>query len=296
MGENHRYILLGAAGYIAPRHMRAIAETGGDLVAICDISDSVGAIDKYFPGARYYRNAINCLQLMQGNADTAVICTPNHKHAGHILQALGCGYDVICEKPLVTAPDDLDEIRKAERESGKRVYGVMQMRHHPNAPALDAIARPDSNEIEVVYHTPRGLWYWQSWKGQAWHSGGLPMNIGIHIFDLLMWKFGSVVDVGAHCGGGTQHSIEGTFALERATVKYSLSIANGIVPRRSVIMNGMEIDLSTGFENLHSEVYREIVAGRGWGIDDLEPALRLAEQIHLQDQGRQAELMEDRGI
>lgn len=277
MPHDKRYILLGAAGYIAPRHMRAIMETGGKIVAIADPSDSVGVIDRYFPEAEYFRSARDCLNLMKDHADTVVIATPNHTHAWLANTALGFGYDVICEKPLVTNLDDLEILREAERDTGHRVYCVLQLRHHPNCMVIDSIAREGLNEIEVVYHAPRGEWYWRSWKGDAAMSGGLAMNIGIHIFDLLIWKFHQVMKHGEHTG--TAKSVTGSFRLQFANVKYSLSVDPAKQARRSIILNGMEVDLSTGFDNLHTEVYRDILAGGGWGIDDVRPAIEFTSEI-----------------
>ncbi|MCK9328082.1 MAG: Gfo/Idh/MocA family oxidoreductase [Bacteroidales bacterium] len=218
---------------------------------------------------------------MLGKADTVVVATPNNTHAGLILDALRVGYDVICEKPLVSNADDLGVIKAMEGMSGNRVYGVMQMRLHPNAAAIDGSVK---SEVSVTYHTPRGAWYWNSWKGDPKRSGGLAMNIGVHFFDLLLWKFGGLVDFGEH-RQVSRDTIEGEFWLERARVKYSLSVDSSLPAKREVTVNGTAIDLTTGFDNLHTEVYREILSGRGLGIDDMAPAIILAEQIQREVQG-----------
>jgi len=260
--------------------MRAIQETGGELVAIADPSDSVGIVDKYAPDAAYFRDSRKCMEQMRGKADTVVVATPNYTHCGLILDALRIGYNVICEKPLVSNVDDLGVIKAMEGMSDNRVYGVMQMRLHPGASMIDGAKK---SEVSVTYHTPRGRWYWNSWKGLATASGGLPLNIGVHFFDLLLWKFGGVVDFGKH--SGSRDTIEGELELARAHVKYSLSVDSSLPAKREVTVNGTAIDLTSGFDNLHTEVYREILAGRGWGIDDMAPAIILAEQIQQEIQG-----------
>lgn len=275
-----RYILFGAAGYIAPRHMQAIKDTSGELVAVADPHDSVGIIDRYAPAARYYADERRCMAEFEGRADTVVIATPNDTHFRLVYEALGHGYDVICEKPLVTTAADIDFLKRREEVAGKRVYAVLQLRHHPGVLALmESGISPSGNTALITYITPRGPWYWDSWKGAAWRSGGLAMNIGIHFFDLCLWLFGPVVEYGWNvtvCGVRST----GFLMFERASVQYELSIE----PRRTIhkefAINGHSIDLAAGFETLHTEVYRAILAGGGWGLDDAAPAIALTEQIH----------------
>lgn len=277
-----RYILLGAAGFIAPRHMKAIQETGGELVAVADPHDSVGIIDRYAPNVRYYRDEQRCMAEFEGKADTVVIATPNSTHFRLIYEALGHGYDVICEKPLVTQSQDIDFLKQREETTGKRVYAVLQLRHHRGIltlfERLSACSHGDI--VDITYHTPRGSWYEQSWKGEAWRSGGLAMNIGIHFFDLCLWLFGGEGGMEMRCDIPTHGRVCGQFELERASVRYDLSIESDRPLKKLFSFNGRYIDLATGFEDLHTEVYRAILDGRGYGLDDAAPAIALTERIH----------------
>jgi UDP-N-acetyl-2-amino-2-deoxyglucuronate dehydrogenase len=276
-----KYIILGGAGFIAPRHMKAIQETGGEIIAVADPHDSIGIIDRYSKSAVYYNDELTCLYENYNRADYCVIATPNHTHFNLIRAALACKFDVICEKPIVTASVDIPALKYAEEATGNHIYGVMQLRYHPSVELINKYKNSNGkNQIVVVYNTPRGNWYQKSWKGSAIHSGGLAMNIGIHFFDLLLWKFGAVEDIGYHFTNEERTASDGFFVLDNAEVSYNLSIAPDVVPEKRFLINGQSVDLLSGFETLHTRVYQEILAGRGLGIDRVSPAIELTEEIN----------------
>lgn len=295
------FAITGVAGYVASRHLQAVKDVGGRLVAALDPHDSVGVLDQYFPDAAFFtefeRFDRHIEKLRRGPAAQRLhylsICAPNHLHDAHIRFALRVGADAICEKPLVLNPWNLDALEDLERESGRRVYTVLQLRIHPTIVALrqQLAASPSAkHNVELTYCTPRGLWYRHSWKGNAEKSGGIVTNIGIHFFDLLLWLFGGVqksalaVSEFARAGG--------TLELERANVRWFLSIDAADLPPsargtyRSMIVDGNEIKFSEGFTDLHTRVYAETLAGRGFGIADARPAIELAYRLRTDEPKR----------
>ena len=291
-----RFALIGAAGYVAPRHMKAIRETGHRLVTAFDPSDSVGVIDSYFPAADFFTEFerfdrhVDKLRRRGEQVDYVSICSPNYLHDAHIRFALRSHAHAICEKPTVLNPWNLDALEEIEAETGCRVSTILQLRLHP---ALIALRQQILNggaathDVEVTYITSRGHWYHSSWKGDLAKSGGIATNIGLHFFDMLMWIFGtaeqSIVHVSrADCAAGV-------LQLERARVRWFLSINAEHLPApqreagqrtyRSITVDGRDVEFSEGFTDLHTESYREILAGRGFSLAAARPAVQIASAI-----------------
>jgi len=295
-----RFGLTGAAGYVAPRHMKAIRDTGNVLVAALDPFESVGVIDHYFPDAEFFVSSelfeayLEQLRDQGNGIDYLSICSPNYLHGPQIRLALRQGADAICEKPLVIDPEELLQLQDLEARTGRRVWTILQLRVHPELLKLKARVAQDSSVKDVVltYITGRGRWYLKSWKGDPAKSGGLATNIGIHFFDLLSWLFGSVSRLEVHVR--TDRVVSGYMELERARVRWFLSIDASYVPAplrskgqrtyRSITVDGEEIEFSGGFTDLHTEVYRKTLAGEGFGIAEAHEAIATTAQI------RQAEL------
>lgn len=293
------FALIGAAGYIAPRHLQAIRDTGNHLVAACDKSDSVGILDRYFYDVdfftefeRFDRHAEKLRRLGEAERIHYVsICTPNYLHDAHIRFALRLNADAICEKPLVLNPWNLDVLSELERESGRRVYTILQLRVHPALQALcEKIAAEPADrvhDVDLTYITSRGKWYLFSWKGEVHKSGGVGTNIGIHFFDLLTWIFGPLQSVEVH--SSTDRQAAGYLELQRARVRWFLSldrkdlpvqaVASGKSTYRSITVDGEEVEFSEGFTDLHTRVYEEILAGRGHGIAEARESVEIAYQI-----------------
>lgn len=281
-----RFALIGAAGYIAPRHMTAIKDTGNELVSAYDINDSVGIIDSISPQSefftefeRFYDHAW-CLRRQPGAAlDYVSICSPNYLHQPHISAGLRLGCDVICEKPLVPTPELLDELALVEQETGRRVFNILQLRHHQAILDLKHKVARERNghkhEVELTYITSRGKWYMESWKGDTRKSFGVATNIGVHFYDMLHFIFGGVQHNVVH--HSTDNKAAGYLEYENARVRWFLSIDAGDLPAavkgrkptyRSITVDGAEIEFSEGFTDLHTISYREVLAGRGYGLDD----------------------------
>jgi len=293
------FALTGVAGFVAPRHLKAIKDTGHRLLAAVDPHDAVGVLDKYAFDARFFteieRFDRHLEKLRRGPAadrvDYVSVCSPNYLHDAHIRLALRVGAHVICEKPLVINPWNLDALQELERETGRRVNTVLQLRLHPQLIALReqlVSARPaDVHDVCLTYITARGRWYDVSWKGSDERSGGLVTNIGIHFFDLLMWLFGDVVACEVHVR--EPHRMSGYLHLQRARVRWFLSSDVGDLPFtpepgvkttfRSITVDGSEIEFSEGFTDLHTRVYEETLAGRGCGIDESRPSIELSHRI-----------------
>lgn len=292
------FALIGVAGYIAPRHLKAIQDTGSRLVAALDPHDSVGIIDSYFPGAQFFTEFERfdrfIEKLRHTDSDKTIdyvsICSPNHLHDAHIKFALRVGAHAICEKPLVLNPWNIDVLQDLEKASGKHVYTTLQLRVHPALIELkkkiDADKRTGKFNVVLTYITPRGPWYHQSWKGQEDCSGGLATNIGIHLFDLLMWLFGECKKNKLH--GKEENRIFGYLELERATVQWYLSIDFNDIKKitskkgnthRSLTIDGNEIEFSAGFTDLHTTVYKDILSGNGFGLTDARPSIQLVHDI-----------------
>lgn len=293
------FAIIGCAGYVAPRHLKAIKDTGNNLVAAVDPHDSVGILDSHFDNVSFFtefeRFDRHIEKLRREGEEYQVhyisICSPNYLHDAHIRFALRVGADAICEKPVVIKPWNIDALEILEKESGHKVYTVLQLRHHKSIIELrDKLQKETSDkkyDIELTYITPRGPWYQYSWKGRVQQSGGLATNIGIHFFDLLIWLFGKVEYKEVHVSTATH--IAGFLELEKARVKWFLSIdkkdlppqavAQGKGTYRSLTMNGEEIEFSGGFTDLHTVVYREILAGRGFGLKDARPSVEIVHEI-----------------
>jgi len=295
------FALIGAAGYIAPRHMQAIKDTGHTLVAALDKFDSVGIIDSYFPQADFFTEFerfdrhIDKLRRNGTKIDYVSICSPNYLHDSHIRFALRIKADAICEKPLVLNPWNVDALREIEKETGKRVYTILQLRLHPAIQQLKKDVESNfsspNREIELTYITSRGKWYQHSWKGEEAKSGGIATNIGIHFFDMLVWVFGGVrenkiVEI-------NEDHAKGVLQLEKANVKWFLSINTKHLPDdalkegkrtyRSLKIGGKEIEFSDGFTDLHTQSYREILGGRGFGLEEALPSI---EVVHTMRESR----------
>ncbi|MGH8384652.1 MAG: UDP-N-acetyl-2-amino-2-deoxy-D-glucuronate oxidase [Pyrinomonadaceae bacterium] len=280
------FALIGAAGYIAPRHMRAIKDTGNVLVSAYDINDSVGIIDSISPQSEFFTQFERFLehahQLKRDPAtalDYVAVCSPNYLHHSHIAAGLRLGCDVICEKPLVPTPAILDELALVEKETGKRVYNILQLRHHKAILDLKAKVANESAaekyDVELTYITSRGNWYMESWKGDPRKSFGLATNIGVHFYDMLHFIFGKLQRNVVHFT--SEHHAAGYLEYEKARVRWFLSIDANDLPEsvkgkkptyRSITVNGEEIEFSEGFTDLHTVSYQEILNGRGYGIED----------------------------
>ncbi|MEX1054945.1 MAG: Gfo/Idh/MocA family oxidoreductase [Rhodothermales bacterium] len=289
------FAITGVAGYIAPRHLKAIKDTGNTLLAAADPHDSVGILDQYFPDAAFFteierfdrhlekqRRKDAALQL-----DYMTICSPNHLHDAHIRLALRLDASAICEKPLVLKPSNLDYLQELEAEHVGSVHTILQLRVHPRLLELRDLLQQRNgrrHDVRLTYVTSRGKWYRYSWKGDAEKSGGVAMNIGIHFFDLLIWLFGPVASTRVHVR--EPERIGGHLELQNADVQWFLSIdANDLPPGvegrtyRSITVDGEEVEFSGGFTDLHTRVYEETLAGRGFGIDDARPSIELVDLI-----------------
>jgi UDP-N-acetyl-2-amino-2-deoxyglucuronate dehydrogenase len=290
--------LIGASGYIAPRHMRAIKETGNRLVAALDPHDSIGIMDSYFPDANFFteperfdRHLDKLRRRIENKIDYVSICSPNYLHDAHIRMSLRNSCHAICEKPLVLNPWNLDALAEIEKETGKSIYTILQLRLHP---AIKALKEKVENgpkdkvyDVKLTYITSRGKWYHVSWKGDIHKSGGIATNIGIHFFDMLSWIFGDVTEVSID--DNASDFAKGKLKLQHANVNWNLSINADHIPSdafaagkrtyRSISIEGEELEFSEGFTDLHTESYREILAGRGFGIADTLTSIQIAEKI-----------------
>ncbi|MCP4672675.1 MAG: Gfo/Idh/MocA family oxidoreductase [Desulfobacula sp.] len=296
---NKNFALIGAAGYVAPKHLKAIKDTGNNLVAALDNSDSVGILDSFSYEVAFFtefeRFDRHAEKLRRtdggGKIDYVSICSPNYLHDAHMRFALRIGADAICEKPLVLNPWNLDAIQLMEEETGKKVYNVLQLRVHPSIIELKKKIETDDKEkkyeIDLTYITSRGKWYFNSWKGDTSKSGGIATNIGIHFFDMLIWLFGNVKYQEVHVSESKK--MAGFIELDRAKVRWFLSADNNDLPKqarqksiptfRSITIDGDEIEFSGGFTDLHTLVYKGILEGRGYGIEDARPSLNLVSSI-----------------
>ncbi|MCE8025747.1 Gfo/Idh/MocA family oxidoreductase [Billgrantia aerodenitrificans] len=291
------FALIGAAGYIAPRHMKAIRETGNQLAVGYDINDSVGIIDSISPQSefftefeRFQEHAWQLKRTAETALDYVVVCSPNYLHHAHIAAGLRLGCDVICEKPLVPTPELLDELALIEQETGRRVYNILQLRHHQAILELKQKVKQESrtgkHEVELTYITSRGKWYMESWKGDPRKSFGVATNIGVHFFDMLHFIFGKLQKNVLHYAGNDKAA--GYLEYEKARVPWFLSIDARDLPEsakgkqstyRSITVDGKEIEFSGGFTDLHTVSYQEILAGRGYGIEDARHCIETVNTI-----------------
>ncbi|QSE99414.1 Gfo/Idh/MocA family oxidoreductase [Fulvivirga lutea] len=290
------FALIGAAGYIAPRHFKAIRETKNNLVASLDVFDSVGVIDSYFPNSDFFtefeRFDRHLDKLRRNNVliDYLTVCSPNYLHDSHIRFGLRNGANVICEKPLVLNPWNLDALEEIENESGKRIFNILQLRHHPSMIALKENVNKsgkDKFDVTLTYITSRGNWYYTSWKGEESKSGGIATNIGIHFFDILGWIFGDIEDCKVHVHSHDRAA--GFLEFKRARVKWFLSINSEHLPSqaidknlktfRTLTIDGESIEFSQGFTELHTVSYSKILENEGFGINEARKAVELTHEI-----------------
>ena len=292
-----KFALIGAAGYIAPRHMEAIKKTDNNLVAAFDPNDSVGIIDTYFPEAEFFTEFerfdrhTDKLRRKNMQIDYVSVCSPNYLHDSHIRFGLRSGADVICEKPLVLNPWNIEGLLEMERETGQRVNTILQLRLHSDIQKLkntiEQARKDDKYDVDLTYITSRGGWYMQSWKGDVSKSGGIASNIGIHFFDMLSYLFGDLVENHVHLSEDARAS--GYLEFKRARVRWFLSIDKQDLPKeiasrgqrtfRSITVNNEELEFSGGFTDLHLKSYEEIISGRGFGLEDNRAAISLVAAI-----------------
>lgn len=292
------FALIGAAGYIAPRHMKAIKDTGNNLLCALDPFDSVGIIDSYFPNAdfftepeRFDRHLDKKRRNGSAKIDYVSICSPNYLHDAHIRMALRNEAHAICEKPIVLNPWNIDTLSEIEKETGKSIYTILQLRLHKSIIALkeqiDKGPKDKIYDIDLTYITSRGHWYFISWKGDHSKSGGVATNIGVHFFDMLTYIFGK-------CKSSTVHLLDpqtnaGYLELEKARVRWFLSVDDKNLPKeavennqrtyRSINIEGQEIEFSGGFTDLHTLVYQDIFNGKGFSLDDARPSIEMVHDI-----------------
>jgi UDP-N-acetyl-2-amino-2-deoxyglucuronate dehydrogenase len=293
------FALIGAGGYIAPRHLKAIRDTGNQLVAATDPNDSVGILDSYSFDVRFFKEIERFDRHLDKRrrgpeaerVDWVSICSPNYLHDAHMRLALRNGANAICEKPLVINPWNLEPLEQLERETGRRIFTILQLRVHPAILALKA--RLDSegsgtrHDVVLTYVTSRGAWYHVSWKGSEERSGGVAINVGIHFFDLILWLFGPAGASEIHLRDSNR--MAGALELERAQVRWFLSVDRNDLPAapqsdqrstfRSITVDGEEVEFSEGFADLHTRVYERTLAGDGFGIADARPSIELVQRI-----------------
>jgi len=299
--SKNNFALIGAAGYIAPRHMRAIKDTNNKLIAALDPFDSVGIIDSYFPNAdffiepeRFDRHLDKLKRGKKNKVDFVSICSPNYLHDAHIRLALRNDADAICEKPLLLNPWNIEGLLEIEKESGRKIHNILQLRHHPVIVDLKAkissLPKGKKHNIKLSYITSRGKWYHYSWKGNISKSGGIVTNIGIHFFDMLSWIFGKAQDSHLHLKQPDKAS--GLLELENANVSWYLSLDSNDLPAgavenefstfRSITIDDEEIEFSGGFTDLHTLSYQKILAGNSFGIEDSRQSIEIAHTIRNQ--------------
>jgi UDP-N-acetyl-2-amino-2-deoxyglucuronate dehydrogenase len=295
------FALIGASGYIAPRHMKAIKDTKNELMATLDRCDSVGIIDSFFPEASFFteferfdRHIDKLRRDESTKIDFVSIATPNYLHDSHIRWALRSGADAICEKPLVLNPHNIDQLKIIEQETGKKVYNILQLRLHESIIALKERVRKELKEnpnrvydIDLTYLTSRGKWYFISWKGDESKSGGIATNIGVHFYDMLTYIFGEVEENIVHIK--TAFANAGYLKLKNARVRWFLSVKYDYIPEevkaigqrtyRSITVDGEEIEFSGGFTELHTRSYEEILKGNGFGLDEAYGSIEIVSKI-----------------
>jgi UDP-N-acetyl-2-amino-2-deoxyglucuronate dehydrogenase len=288
------FALIGAAGYIAPRHMQAIKAIGGDLKVAYDPNDSVGIIDSHFPQAHFFTEFerfdrhIDKLRRRGEHIDYVSVCSPNYLHDAHIRFGLRSGSDVICEKPLVLNPWNIDGLAEIEEQTGKKINTILQLRLHPAIQALkERIAQSNERHaVDLTYITSRGRWYHASWKGDEAKSGGVATNIGVHFFDMLAYVFGPLKSQTASLRQGERAG--GLLSYEKADVRWFLSVDSNDLPDtvkgkkttyRSITLDGEEVEFSEGFTDLHTRSYQEILAGNGYGLEDVRFCVEVVSQF-----------------
>lgn len=291
------FAFIGVAGYIAPRHLKAIKETSNVLIAAMDKFDSVGVLDSYFPNTDFFveferfDRHIEKLRRKGVPLDYVSICPPNYLHYSHIRMALRSGADAICEKPLVLNPWNLDALAEIEKESEKKIHTILQLRLHTNIINLkkkvDATKKEGKYDIDLTYITARGNWYDISWKGDDSKSGGIATNIGVHFYDMLSWIFGEVQENVVHLR--ERNKAAGYLEFQNARVRWFLSIDENDLPKdiyskgqrtfRSIEIDGDEMEFSNGFTELHTESYKDILSGNGFGLSEARPCIEIVHNI-----------------
>lgn len=294
------FALIGASGYIAPRHMKAIKETGNNLVVAMDTYDGIGIMDSNFPQADFFTeferfsSFVDEFKRYGNNIDYMAITTPNYLHDSHIRFALKSGSNAICEKPLVLNPKQIDDLKVAEKESGKKVYTILQLRLHDSIIALKNKISKELEEnpnkiydIDLTYLTSRGKWYFESWKGDESKSGGIASNIGVHFFDMLSWIFGELQENVVYIKNPDVNA--GYMKLKNANVRWFLSVNYDYIPEdikatgkttfRSITVDGEEFEFSEGFTDLHTKSYNDILSGGGFGLDDAKNSIVIVSDI-----------------
>ena len=298
------FAMIGAGGYIAPRHMQAIKETGNHLTAATDPSDSVGILDQYFDEVPFFTEIerfdrhlekLRIGQMAGKPIDYVTVCSPNYLHDAHIRLGMRLGAHVICEKPLVINPWNLDQLEQLEKEYGKDIYCILQLRLLESLKSLKAQVTSENKTeryaVELSYVTRRGPWYFVSWKGDEAKSGGIVMNIGVHFFDLLIWIFGKVQGVEVHHRSAERCS--GSLVLEKADVSWFMSVDKNDLPPecvkkdkpayRSITVDGKKIEFSSGFTDLHTLSYKEVLEGRGFRVGDCRDSIDLVYKVRTAD-------------
>jgi UDP-N-acetyl-2-amino-2-deoxyglucuronate dehydrogenase len=289
--------IIGVGGYIAPRHLKAIKETGNNLVVALDKSDSVGIMDSFFPQCSFYTEYerfdryVDKIKRTKDKLDFITVCTPNYLHDSHIRFGLRNGCDVICEKPLVLNPWNIDALQEMEKETGHKVYNILQLRLHKSIiewkKKIDNAPKDKVFDVDLTYITSRGLWYYTSWKGDVSKSGGVATNIGVHFYDMLSWIFGPLQENIVHIY--THDRAAGFLRFERARVRYFLSINYDTLPQeikeqgkrtyRKIVCDNDEIEFSEGFTELHTESYKNILCGKGFGLEQARNCIEIVSQI-----------------
>jgi UDP-N-acetyl-2-amino-2-deoxyglucuronate dehydrogenase len=290
------FVLIGAGGYIAPRHMKAIKETGNNLLSALDKHDSVGILDSYFPDAEFFTEFerfdrhVEKLKRQGTLTDYVSVCSPNYLHDSHIRFGFRIGADVVCEKPLVLNPWNIEALGEIEKETGKRVFNILQLRLHPKIIELRQKVQSQANkifDIDLTYITSRGNWYFTSWKGDSSKSGGISTNIGVHFFDMLTWIFGGVKKNVVHLLEPDKAS--GYLELGKARVRWFLSVDINTIPSairnagkktyRSLLIDGEEFEFSEGFTDLHTRSYEEILKNNGFPLTEVIPCIQIVHEI-----------------
>ena len=298
MNKPINFALVGAAGYIAPRHMMAVKDTGNNLIAAVDKNDSVGIIDSYFPEAdffveteRFDRHLDKLRRTGTHKVDYVAICSPNYLHDAHIRLTMRNDAHAICEKPVVLNPWNVDALQEIERETGKNIYNVLQLRLHPSIMALkeeiDNGPKDKVYDIDLTYITSRGRWYHMSWKGDVEKSGGVATNIGVHFFDMLTWIFGGVKENIVHLN--EKDKAGGYLELNNARIRWFMSLDDKDLPNeisakgqrtfRSITVNEKEIEFSGGFTDLHTRVYENVLNGTGFSMEDARTSIEIVHKI-----------------
>ena len=276
-GFMFKFVGLGAAGYVFPKHLKAIKDNGCDLLGVIDQHDSVGVLDSYFPNCKYFREfeRFDRFCSKQPNIDYVVVASPNYLHDSHSRFGLRLGSDVICEKPVVLTERNLDELQNMEMKTNRKVFTILQLRLSPTVQELKHKINK-GHKVFLEYYTPRGQWYLQTWKGDENKSGGLIFNIGIHLIDLCVYLFGPEFNK-PELTIKTNSNVSGFLELEKANVSFDLSIEKG--PKRRLIIDDEIIEFSKGFTDLHTESYRQIIMGNGFGLEVARPSIQICESI-----------------